>query len=269
MVSRTFGVSPSAPSTVTSVTVEAQRVGDGGDAEVGRRRCAPAPSSIGRDVGDDLVDEAGARNAAARVGPPSRKTCWRSRRVAARRAPRAGRGCAGARSRRASSRTRRSAGEVALPHHHAQRLVARSGRSSLVADGERGSSASTVPVPTRIASHSAAQPVGVAAGGGAGDPPAGAVGGGAAAVEGGGELPGDEGPAVLDGEGPGPVERAAPRRRAGRASTSTPAARSVSAPPAATGLGSALGEDHPAYAGRRPAPGRTGRCGRCGCRARG
>jgi hypothetical protein len=50
------------------------------------------------------------------------------------------------------------------------------------------------------------EPVGVAPRGGAGDPAAGAVGGRAATVEGGGELPGDEGAAGLDREGPDPVE---------------------------------------------------------------
>ena len=59
----------------------------------------------------------------------------------------------------------------------------------------------------------------------AGHPAAGAVGGGAAAVEGGGELPGHERAAVVDGERPDRVESRAPRPRAGRRSTSTPAAR--------------------------------------------
>ena len=98
-------------------------------------------------------------------------------------------------------------------------------------------------------SHSGAQPVGVEPGGGAGDPAAGAVGGGAAAVEGGGELPGHERAAVLDGEGPDPVQRA---RLVGEQPGLDLDARGAQGLGAAGGdrVGVGLGDDHPAYAGR-------------------
>ena len=125
----------------------------------------------------------------------------------ARPAPRAGRGCAvhglGAVVEDPAVR-----GEVAQPHHRAQRLARRAAGRRSSRTVSCGSSTATVSVPTSIASHSArSRWVSRRAAGGA-DPAAGAVGGGAAAVEGGGELPGDERAAVLDGERPGPVERA-------------------------------------------------------------
>ncbi len=97
--------------------------------------------------------------------------------------------------------------DVAQPHHGTQRL-ARQRLVDLVADGQFG-----VVDGDRAGAdqHRVAQrpePVRVEPGGPAGHPAAGPVGGGTAAVEGGGELPGDERPAVLDGERPGPVQPA-------------------------------------------------------------
>ena len=166
----------------------------------------PAPSSTGATYATISSTSPALRNAAARVAPPSRKTCCRPRAYSS-----ASAAC-GSRVRRCSGGGRvvedpAARVEVALPHHHPQRLVA-DRPVVLVADGQRG-----VVDGDRVGAdqHRVAQrpePVGVAAGGGAGDPAAGAVRGGAAAVERGGELPGDERAAVVDGEGPDPVELA-------------------------------------------------------------
>ena len=59
MVRRTFGCSPSRPSsTVTSVTTGRSACGDGGDSQVGDGLLAGAEQHRG-DVGDDLVDQPG------------------------------------------------------------------------------------------------------------------------------------------------------------------------------------------------------------------
>ena len=238
------------------------------------------------------------RNAAARVGPPSRKTCCRSRScsVGERRARVAGAQVHGLGARRRGPGGRGSRSRSA--HHHAQRLVAGSGWSYLVAHGElagrrprpcrcRPASRRTAPRSRWVSTPRRA----------AGDPAAGAVGGGAAAVEGGGELPGDERAAVLHGERPGPVERARlvapagrtrprcpavaqrrprPRRRPGwgRAGRTRPGRRRRRSAPAAHGPvrpvwlhGSRVTTAVAPRAGRRPRPARRPR--RAGCRRRG
>ena len=140
------------------------------------------------------------------MGPPSRKTCWRSRANSSLSA------ACGSRVRRcrlsaSPSKIRRLGIEVALPHHHPQRLVGQR-LVVLVAHGEPG-----VVDRDRVGAdqhHVAqrAQPMGVPSGGGPGDPPGRAVGSGAPAVEGGRELPGDVGALVVDGEGPHRVQLA-------------------------------------------------------------
>ena len=138
-------------------------------------------------------------------------------------------------------------GEVAQAHDGAQRLV-RQGPVVGVAHGQLrvvdldGVGADQHGVGER------AEPVGVAPGCGAGDPAAGAVGGSTAAVEGGGELPGDEGAAGLDREGPDPVEgvgvvgeQPVDDLDAGLAQGLRAACRD--------GVGVTLGVHHPSYAG--------------------
>ena len=101
----------------------------------------------------------------------------------------------------------------------------------------RGSSTSTVPVPTSHGVAGAPQDVRVGTRGGAGDPLARAVRGRAAPVERRSELPGHQRPARAT-----PRAHRSLRARASSASTppmtSTPAACSRSAPPAASGSGS-------------------------------
>ena len=138
----------------------------------------------------------------------------------------------------------------------------------LVADGQRGSSTATVFGADQHRVAQRAEPVGVAAGRRAGDPAAGAVGGGAAAVEGGGELPGDERAAVVDGEGPDPVERPGLVDQQALLDLDAGRAQGVGAP-GGDRVGVGLGEDHAAYAGLDQGAARRDRCGRCGCTARG
>ena len=215
--------------------VQVEGVGDGADPEVGDGARAGAEQHRG-DVRDDLVDEAGPRKARASVGPPSRKTCWRSR------AKRLASASCGSRVCRCtvSARSLKIAPvgrEVAQSHDRTQRLHG-DRLVDLVTDRELG----VVDLDGGGADEhrvaEAAQAVGVEARRPAGHPAAGAVGGGAAAVEGRGELPGDEGPLVLDREGPGPVDRA---RLVGSSRRPRPRRRPRAggrAPPAATGLGS-------------------------------
>ncbi len=242
------------------------RVRDRGDAEVGdgaraRHRAAPARR---RRRPRRPARPAGTRPRAA--GPPSRNTCCRSRSCSSASA------AAGSRvSRRTVSArslsTRRPRVELTQAHHRTQRLVGQR-LVVLVADGELGvvdldgAGADQHHVALR------AQPVAVDPRGPRGDPAAGAVGGGAAAVEGGGELPGDEGAAVLHRERPGPVQRTRlalhqpeldlrSRRRAARPR-----------PRPRPGWGRA-GRRPRGRRRRRSAPGSTARCGRCGGRAPG
>ena len=135
---------------------------------------------------------------------------------AAGRAPRAGRG---SRRRIVSARSlkmRRPRVEVAQAHHGTQRLVGAAVRRTRRARSARGSSTSTVPVPTSITSHCARSRCASTPRGVRGDPPAGPVGGGAATVEGGGELPGDEGAVVLHRRRSRPGSAPAPRAPSGR-----------------------------------------------------
>ena len=195
MVRRTLVSSPSWPcSTVDVGDVEVQGVGDGGDAEVGDRAGAGAEQHRG-DVGDDLVDQPGGQEGPARGWDRPRGT-----RAGGRSAWSSASASCGSRVRRCtvsarSLKTRRSGGEVAQPHHRAQRLHGHR-LVDLVAHGQLG----VVDLDGvgadehRVAQR--AQAVGVEPGRPAGDPAARAVGGGAATVEGGGELPGDEGAAA-------------------------------------------------------------------------
>ena len=182
------------------------------DAEVADGGAA-GPEQHRGDVGDDLVDEPGAqeRGGQGRAALEEHVLAVAGEQLVS--------AACGSRVRRctvsaASSSTRRPGGEVALPHHHPQRLV---GQRSvvLVADGElrvvdldRAGADDH-----RVAQR--AQAVGVDPRGRRGDPAAGAVGGGAAPVEGGGELPGDEGAAVLHANVQARLSARAPRR-AGR-----------------------------------------------------
>ena len=210
-----------------------------------------------------------ARNAAARVGPPSRNTCCgRARTASASTVVRV----AGAQvdaSRRASSKTRRSGSRSRSP------ITTRSGwrGQRLVVARRARSAAGRRPRPCwcRPASRRTARAAGGCRGARprAGDPAAGAVGGGAAAVEGGGELPGHERPAVLDREGPHPVQRPG---LVGQQPAARPRCRpraAARAPPAATGFGSAWANTTRRTPASTQRAARTGRCGRCGCTARG
>ena len=171
-------------------------------------------------------------------------------RVAARRAPRAGRGCAGARVSAASSKTRRPRVEVAQrPSRHAaagraQRLVV------LVADGELrvvdldGAGADQHRVAQRP------QPVGVDAGRRGEEtqrlvPSAAALRPSRVVAN----FQVTNGRPCSIGEGPRPVERARLVARAARARPRRRRRAGWPLRPAATGLGSALGEHDPAYAG--------------------
>ncbi len=140
------------------------------------------------------------------MGPPSRKTCWRSRANSS----------ASASLRVAGAQVHALRGAVEDPAVGGPGRAGPSRRAAAggPAAGRRssrtvscGSSVSTVPVPTSIVSHRRPQAVGVEPGGARGDPAAGAVGGGAAPVEGGGELPGHEGTAVVHRERPLAVDR--------------------------------------------------------------
>ena len=199
------------------------------------------------------------------MGPPSRKTCWTSRSKSVARASR------GSRVRRctvsaASSRTRRSGARSRSP------ITTRSSwRGSGSPTSSRtvscGSSTSTVPVPTRIASHSPAGG-GCRAGPRRGDP---------ARVPSAAALRPSSVVANFQVTNGRPCSTAKVHARlSARASstrsppaTSIPAARRVAPPPRATRVGVGLGEHHAAYAGLAPAPVRTGPCGLRGCRARG
>ena len=239
MVRRTFGCSPS-----------------------GRRRATVTSVTAGRNASAIVVIPRSATALRARRRAASARRRRRPRRPArpagtpppASGRPRGRRAGGRARTARSSasrgSRVRRrtrlgavvedppAAGQVAQAHHGAQRLVRPAARRTRRGRSARGSSTSTVLVPTSITSHCARSRWVSTRAARRGDPAAGAVGGGAAAVEGGGELPGHERPAVLHREGPRPVDAPAPRRSISPRSTSTPAARRVAAPPAATGFGS-------------------------------
>ena len=106
----------------------------------------------------------------------------------------------------------------------------------------------------------------VATRGFAGDPPAGAVGSSDLAVEARPVLPDHERAPAPHRVQPGLVVRARPRPRSRPPATSTPAARSVSAPPANAGWGSLDGVDDPAYSGVQQRDG--ARAGASGLRAR-
>ena len=108
------------PMVVTSSDPQVEGVGDGADAEVAHA-FAPAPSSRARRRRPPRRPVPARRKAAASCGPPSRKTCRRSRACSSR----APRGVVGA-SRTVSawsSKTRRPGSSVARAHHGAQRLV--------------------------------------------------------------------------------------------------------------------------------------------------
>ena len=180
------------------------------------------------------------RNAAASVGPPSRNTCWRSRAnssLSAACGSRVRRCRLSAPSDSSGSKIRRWGSRSRSP------ITTRSGWCGqrivvLVADRERrvvdgdGVGADEHHVAERP------QPVGVQAGGGAGDPARGAVGGGAATVERGRELPGDEGALVVDGERPHGVELAGLAPGAVPRPRRPPRRARCPRRPAATGFGS-------------------------------
>ena len=86
-------------------------------------------------------------------GPPSRNTCCRPRSCSSGQRLGAGRGSPGARSRPRSLNTRAAGVQVTQPHHGSQRLVGAAARRTRRARSARGSSVSTVPVPTSITSH--------------------------------------------------------------------------------------------------------------------
>ena len=113
-----------------------------------------------------------------------------------------------------------------------------------------GSSARTVPAPTRIASLSARRRVGIGPGLGAGDPLAGAVGRGGAAVERRRQLQHDVGTAGAAVVQVRRQQRLRLRPRARPTSTSMPAARRRAMPsPATARIGVLDGHHHPADAG--------------------
>ena len=227
----------------------------------------PRPEEHGRDVGHHLVDQAGAqerggqgRAALDHTPVHLRLGEGRQHRLGVARAQVPG-------GRRVVEDPGRG-GQVA-----ARPMTTRSGCwGQRLPSGWRavscGSSMSAVPVPTRIAPHSDAEPVDVGAGCLAGDPLARAVGGGAAAVEGGGQLPGHPGAPGGDQVCPGPVERArlVGQQAALHLDAVAPAGRRPLRPRAGWGRS---GRRPRAPAPRHTAQRCTAGCGRCGCTARG
>ena len=207
----------------------------------------PAPRRNGRDVDDDLVDQAGRDERGGQGGAALQED------VLAIADPQLGEGLV-----RVAGAQVDGLGvvvedppvgrEVALPHHDAQRL---DGQRPVVSSRtvSSGSSTATVLVPTSIVSHSARSRWVSRRAARRGDPARGAVGGGAAPVEGGGELPGDEGALLAQGDAVDLGERGGLVGEQARLDLDAGGLE----PRAAAGgdrVGVGLGIDHPAYAGR-------------------
>ena len=233
----------SAPTRATSRDLQAQRVRRSSTCPSRPARRAGAEQG-GRDVPPHRVDEARADERRREGGTALEQDVLDVAARELRERPRRGRGSRSWSVGAASSSTRAPGGRSRTSHDDAQRLRApRSARRRRGA--RRGAGRRRAPCRCRPSTASTTDRSSwtSARASGRGDPPARAVGGGDPAVEGRGRLPGHERPAVGDGEGPGLVERLGlerqlDRRPPRRRRTSTPAARSVSAPPAATGLGS-------------------------------
>ena len=238
-------------------------VRDRSHARVGERR-GPAPSSAGARYASTRSTRPAATNAPASRGPPSSSTST---------TPRAERGEHRVRVVRAQVQhvrcvqrepARDVAGARPPPAAGCARAASRRGWRAV----SGGSSASTVPVPTTIAS-TAARSSCTSARARAGDPAAGAVRGGAAPVQGGRELPGDVRPAGAHGVQPGPQRAAGDLLGEQPSRTATPAARSTAAPPPAPGDAGRAPRRRPSPRPPRPAPRCTAGCGRGARRARG
>ena len=242
--------SPASGSTVTSVTsslsapaiVVIPRSPDGRGAGTEQQ---------GGDVDDDLVDQAGVQEGGGQgraalqehvLPVAGEQVGERLARVAGAQLQRLD-GQAGRRREDPVGRI-----EVALPHHHAERLL-REVVVVVVADGQP-----RVVDGDRVGAdqHHVAQgpqPVGVPPARQPRDPAAGAVGGGATAVQRRRELPGHEGAVVLDCERPDPVERPGLLATEALDDLDTGLTKALRSP-GGDRVRVALGEHHAPYAGR-------------------